>query len=138
MRPLTTSANASKFNIQDLVRSINQSLSQNNNYDAFICGLTPAQWDIIASYMQPFSLANGQVLMEQGAVDRTLYFVENGTLSVHFEDPDGSMKLAMINPGSVVGEGAFFLAPAAQCDRRGNRRQLQALVSYPDSIHRTC
>ncbi len=108
MRPLTTSANASKFNIQDLVRSINQSLSQNNNYDAFICGLTPAQWDIIASYMQPFSLANGQVLMEQGAVDRTLYFVENGTLSVHFEDPDGSMKLAMINPGSVVGEGAFF------------------------------
>jgi CRP/FNR family cyclic AMP-dependent transcriptional regulator len=95
---------SSKFNIQDLI----QAVSRNNVYDAFNVNLTPQQWEVVAAYMQPFTLAAGQVLIDQGSPDRTLYLIESGSLSVHVEDEDGNMKLALINPGSVVGEGAFF------------------------------
>ncbi|MBU1358712.1 MAG: cyclic nucleotide-binding domain-containing protein, partial [Gammaproteobacteria bacterium] len=57
---------------------------------------------------QRFELAAGQVLIDQGANDRTVFFVESGALSVHVIGEKGEMRLAILNPGSVVGEGAFF------------------------------
>jgi CRP/FNR family cyclic AMP-dependent transcriptional regulator len=51
---------------------------------------------------------SGQVLMEQGALDRTLYFVESGTLSVHYEDEKARVRMALVGAGTVLGEGAFF------------------------------
>jgi CRP/FNR family cyclic AMP-dependent transcriptional regulator len=58
--------------------------------------------------MQSSTLAPGQVLITQGAEDRTLYFVESGMLTVHFEDATGKIRLAAVGAGSVVGEGGFF------------------------------
>lgn len=90
--------------IQNLCRAI----AQNTSYDAFAPALNPQQWETLASYLQPFDLAAGQVLIDQGATDRTLFFIESGALSVHLIGDKGQMKLAILNPGSVVGEGAFF------------------------------
>jgi CRP-like cAMP-binding protein len=50
----------------------------------------------------------GQVLIEQHAQDRTLYLIESGGLSVHYEDDKGRVRMAIVGPGSAVGEGAFF------------------------------
>jgi CRP-like cAMP-binding protein len=50
----------------------------------------------------------GQVLIEQNAVDRTLYVIEAGGLTVHYEDAKKRLRLAIVGPGSAVGEGAFF------------------------------
>ena len=36
--------------------------------------------------MQPFAMRQGQVLIERKALDRTLYLVESGGLTVHYED----------------------------------------------------
>ena len=58
--------------------------------------------------MQASSLAPGQILISQGSDDRTLYFVESGMLTVHFEEASGKIRLAAIGAGSVVGEGGFF------------------------------
>jgi hypothetical protein len=33
--------------------------------------------------------------------------VESGTLSVHYQDEKERLRLAVVGPGSVVGEGAF-------------------------------
>ena len=93
-----------KFDIQALIKVIKQSESP----DAFVPHLTPQQWDLLAGYLQPFALTTGQKLIEQGAMDRTLYLVESGTLSVHYEDDKGRVRLAMVEAGSAVGEGAFF------------------------------
>ena len=93
-----------KFNVQDLVRAV----GMDNAYDTLNLTLTTAQWEIFGGYLQPFALAQGQMLIEQGAQDRTLYFIESGTLSVHYEDEDGRMSLALVGAGSVIGEGAFF------------------------------
>ena len=96
--------NPIKFDVQGLVRAI----AENESGDSFCPALNAAQWDILGSYMQPFALTKGQVLIEQNALDRTLYLIEEGTVTVHFEDEKGRVRLAIVGPGSVVGEGAFF------------------------------
>jgi CRP-like cAMP-binding protein len=40
--------------------------------------------------------------------DRTVYFVEAGTLTVHYEDSKERVRIAVVGAGSVLGEGAFF------------------------------
>jgi CRP-like cAMP-binding protein len=90
--------------IQDLCRAI----TQNTSYDAFAPAFNPQQWEMLGNYLQCFDLAAGQVLIDQGAHDRSLFFIESGALSVHVIGEGGKMRLAILNPGSVVGEGAFF------------------------------
>jgi CRP/FNR family cyclic AMP-dependent transcriptional regulator len=70
--------------------------------------LTREQWDVLAGYLHPQSLAPGQIVVAQGATDRTVYFVESGLLSVHRQDAGKRIHLAMVEAGSVAGEGAFF------------------------------
>jgi CRP/FNR family transcriptional regulator, cyclic AMP receptor protein len=93
-----------RFDVQGLVRAI----AQNQSNDSFSPTLTPAQWELLGTYMQPFALMQGQVLIEQNAQDRAVYLIESGTLTVHYEDEKGRLRLAMVGAGSAVGEGAFF------------------------------
>jgi CRP/FNR family cyclic AMP-dependent transcriptional regulator len=93
-----------RFDIQGLANAIAHSHAS----DALRCQFTQQQWDILAGYMQPFAMQQGQVLIEQGSNDQTLYFIESGTLSVHYEDDKGRVRLALVAAGTVVGEGAFF------------------------------
>jgi CRP/FNR family cyclic AMP-dependent transcriptional regulator len=93
-----------KFDIQGLV----QAIGHNHSLDSFAPNLNATQWELLGSYMQPFALAPSQVLIEQNALDRTLYLVETGGLTVHYEDDKGRVRLAVVGPGSAVGEGAFF------------------------------
>jgi CRP/FNR family cyclic AMP-dependent transcriptional regulator len=86
------------FDIQDLVQAIAAA-----TVDDPLLQLTPAQWDRLTPYLQPIALAAGQLLFKQGAADRTLYFVESGSVSVHCEE-----RLARVGAGSAVGEGSFF------------------------------
>lgn len=93
-----------RFDIQGLA----QAVAHCHASDALNCKFSAADWEILAAYMQPFALGSGQKLIEQGAVDRTLYFVESGTLSVHYEDDKSRIRMALVSSGGVVGEGAFF------------------------------
>lgn len=90
------------------IRGLTEAIANCKASDALRCQFSQPNWDILASYMQPFSLNSGQVLIEQGALDRTLYFIESGTLSVHYEDGKSSIHMALVGPGTVLGEGAFF------------------------------
>lgn len=76
--------------------------------ESMINPLTKAQWEILTPYLAPTHLSASQVLFQQGGQERTLFFVESGSLSVHFEDEQQRIRLAIVGPGSVVGEGAFF------------------------------
>lgn len=93
-----------KFDVQGLV----QAVAHNHSNDSFKPNLTALQWELLGSYMQPFALMQGQVLIEQNALDRTLYLIESGSLTVHYEDSQSRVRLAIVGPGSGVGEGAFF------------------------------
>jgi CRP-like cAMP-binding protein len=92
------------FDIQGLVHAS----AHNQSLDAFHPALTPKNWELFGTYLQPFAIQQGQVLIEQNASDRTVYFVETGKLTVHYEDEKGRLRLASVEAGSAVGEGAFF------------------------------
>lgn len=66
------------------------------------------QWTALAPYLQSFDLPAGQVLFAEGSSDRSLYLVESGSLSVHYQDAKQRVRLAIVGSGSVVGEGSFF------------------------------
>ncbi len=91
-------------NIQGLLAAF----VQNHVEDALSKAVSPANWAALSTYMQCFTLAPGQVLITQGLMDRTLYFVEAGSLSVHVEDEAQRIRLAVVGAGSVLGEGGFF------------------------------
>ncbi len=95
---------ASRVNLQGLIDAIAQTTAE----DSMTNPLSPAQWDVLSSYLLPVVLPAGQVLFTQGAIDRTLYMVESGNLSVHYQDEKERLRLAIVGAGSVLGEGAFF------------------------------
>ena len=93
-----------RFDVQGLIHAT----AHNQTLDAFHPALTAKQWELLGTYLQPFAVKQGQVLIEQNASDRTVYFVETGTLTVHYQDDKGRLRLASVEAGSAVGEGAFF------------------------------
>ena len=105
-----------KFELQNLSAAI----ARNKDYDALPLALSATEWAPLSGYLQPFTLARDQVLIEQDAMDRTLYFVESGTLSVHREDRDGGMTLALVGAGSVLGEGSFFSSLSRKASAMGS------------------
>ena len=66
------------------------------------------RWSVLADYVHPVSIVRGQILMSQGANDRKLYFLESGDLQVDVKSDAGLVRVALLGPGSVVGEGSFF------------------------------
>jgi CRP/FNR family transcriptional regulator, cyclic AMP receptor protein len=90
------------------ILALAQSMRMSNALDAVPMTLTETQWRIFADYLQPVSLKQGQTLIEQGVKDRTVYFVESGSLTVHYEDERDRIRIAMVGAGSLLGEGAFF------------------------------
>ena len=95
---------APKVDLQGLIDAIAQASAD----DSMTNPLSAAQWEVLSAYLLPVVLPAGQVLFSQGTNDRTLFFVESGSLSVHFQDEKERLRLAIVGAGSVVGEGAFF------------------------------
>ena len=90
------------------IGGLSQAVAASTAYDRLQLALNPANWQFLADHLQPMAAPVGQVLIEQGATDRVVYLVEEGVLSAHLQDEQGRMRLAVINPGTMVGEGAFF------------------------------
>jgi CRP-like cAMP-binding protein len=101
------SANLQVSGKQD-IKGLVAACSSNQGEDAFSQSMTPAHWATLSPFLQYFTLGQGQILISQGALDRTLYFVESGSLSVHFQDADDRVRLAIVGAGAALGEGGFF------------------------------
>lgn len=66
------------------------------------------RWTVLAEYVRPLWISRSQVLIGQGASERKLYFLESGDLQVDIKSDAGLVRVALLGPGSVVGEGSFF------------------------------
>lgn len=66
------------------------------------------RWGVLAEYVTAAQLERGHLLIAQGDRDRTLYFLESGNLKVDMKSDAGLVHLAVLGPGTVVGEGGFF------------------------------
>ena len=114
-----------RFDVLDLARAMRASSA----LDAVPLNLVDAQWAVLGDYLQPVGLRQGQILIEQGVKDRTVYFVESGSLTVHFEDDKDRVRIAVVNAGSMLGEGAFFShLPRSASVHAGSQSRLWCLT----------
>ena len=90
------------------IKGLIEAVALNTADDSLGKIMTPLHWEAMLPFLLPFFLGQGQMLIAQGSLDQTLYFLESGSLSVHYEDEAGRVHLAILNAGSVVGEGGFF------------------------------
>ncbi len=91
--------------IDELVQAV-QSL---NAEDAFRPRLNLEQWRMLAPYLAQGDLRSGDLLVKQGDVDRTMYLLGLGSLQVYALGAlPGSNRIAILRPGSVVGEPGLF------------------------------
>lgn len=80
-----------------------------NAEDAFKARFTPDQWKTIAPYLSVQQVGAGTLLIKQGEADRVMYFLGQGSLHVFMTGgPPGSNRIAILRPGSVVGEPGLF------------------------------
>jgi len=91
--------------IDELVQAI-QTL---NADDAFRARLSAEQWRAVAPYLTRHEIRAGDLLIKQGDTDHTLYFLSQGSLQVFVTGgPPGSHRIAILRPGSAVGEPGLF------------------------------
>ena len=91
--------------LNDLVQAI-QTL---NADDAFRTRLTAEQWRTIAPYLTRHDIRSGDLLVKQGDSDHSRYFLAQGSVQVFVTGaPAGTSKLAILRPGSVIGEAGLF------------------------------
>jgi CRP/FNR family cyclic AMP-dependent transcriptional regulator len=91
----------------DLSRLV-AAVQANKSDDTLARFLQPDAWEVMAAYLSQEKVERGHILISQGALDRTLYFLESGVLRVHRGHSNSQLQLAVLGPGSVVGEGSFF------------------------------
>lgn len=90
---------------EELVRAV-QSL---NVDDAFRARLDAQQWRTLSSYLTQHEVPRGTELFREGEVDRSVYFLGQGSLQVFRRDaPPGTARVVMLRPGAVVGESGLF------------------------------
>ena len=86
-----------------------QAIQTLNAYDVFRARFSPDQWRVVGSYLMRRELKSGDVLIYQGDSDRTMFFVESGTLQVYVRGTaTQSARIALLRAGSIVGEPALF------------------------------
>ena len=100
--------NAPLLIAQSDIQGLAQAITGSTASDALRCQFSQPHWDILAAHMQAFSLSSGQALIERGSNDRSLYFIESGSLSAHYEDKKSRVRMALVGAGTVIGEGSFF------------------------------
>ncbi len=106
-----------------------QALQHADSPDSVKLTLGVAQWQVLAGYLQTFTMEEGQALIEQGSKDTTVYFIESGALNVYHTDANAQAHVAIIGPGSCVGEGAFFSRmPRNATVQAANRCKLWSLT----------
>lgn len=98
--------NDQRVDVSGLVRAIRK----NKSRDSLAPHFDELTWVGLSECMRPQVTEYRQLLITQGGKDRNLYFVESGMLRVYRSDRDARLQLAVLGPGSVVGEGTFFAA----------------------------
>lgn len=80
-----------------------------NTEDAFRARLNAEQWRTIGPYLTQHDIRAGDLVIKQGDSDRTMYFLGRGSMQVFVTGgPPGSNRIAILRPGSVVGEPSLF------------------------------
>jgi CRP/FNR family transcriptional regulator, cyclic AMP receptor protein len=111
-RPITSMVQLENPDAQRDISGLVTACRRNRGYDSRT--LTPATWRVLAEALVPEVNDDRASVIREGDNDRSLYFLESGLLRVYCSDNGSRLQLAVIVPGSVVGEGGFFAPKLAR------------------------
>jgi CRP/FNR family transcriptional regulator, cyclic AMP receptor protein len=86
------------------VRQLVDAIAALDAKDALQCRLGFEGWKLLAPYLSVNFLQPGTILIREGDNDRTLFILAEGELKVQAR----GHEIALLQAGTVVGEGAFF------------------------------
>jgi CRP-like cAMP-binding protein len=79
--------------------------------EAFRPRLDAMQWRTFCGYLMAQPVRSGAIVIRQGEVDRTAYFLGSGGLQVYIAGAEpGASRAVMLRPGAMVGEVGLFSA----------------------------
>jgi SulP family sulfate permease len=95
--------------LDDIAPEINS--AKVTSLDAFLRQILKSDADTadLLPYFERVEIAAGGTLIKEGASSDDMYFVESGRAAVIIAGSGGSLRLAQIAAGAIVGEVAFFL-----------------------------
>jgi CRP-like cAMP-binding protein len=82
--------------------------SSDSGVHTFLENLRPADWQRLIAGMERRRFEAGDVVMERGEVDRSLFLVASGTVEVIVGEGRRNRRVRELGPGSLLGEIAFF------------------------------
>lgn len=94
--------------------------------DALPCRLPLEDWQQIAPYLSMRFFQTGDVLIAHGDTDRVLFILAEGQLQVQL----AGHVIATLEPGTVVGEGAFFSGHSRSADVVASQSGLAWALSW--------
>ena len=83
-------------------------------------GVAPAKLKLLAFTSDRVTYAPGQLLFRQGDVGDAAYVVLSGKAEVMVDSPSGQIKVAEVDPNSIVGEIAILCDVARTATVRAN------------------
>ncbi len=101
------------MDIQNLITAIASHTAE----DAFKPRFNFEQWRLVQAFMSHHEVRAGDLLAKQDDLDRTVFLVEEGSLQVYrantgtvaaSADGEGRTRIAIVRPGSIIGEGGLF------------------------------
>jgi CRP/FNR family transcriptional regulator, cyclic AMP receptor protein len=99
----------SLIEVQMNVEELPQIVQTLKSEDAFRVRLNHEQWRALFPYLSRHEIRSGDLLIKQGDPERTVYFLAQGSLQVFVSGGvPGSTRIAILQPGSVVGEPGLF------------------------------
>ena len=90
------------------IQALYDAVQSLNAPDAFKPRWGHDQWRIFEAFLTRHEVRGGDLLVKQGEHDRTMYLLESGTMQVYLQPARPGAKLAILRPGSVVGEAGLF------------------------------
>ncbi|MBK6850842.1 MAG: cyclic nucleotide-binding domain-containing protein [Burkholderiales bacterium] len=82
-----------------------------NSDDAFRPRLDATQWRTFGGYLTPLQVTAGTIVIRQGEVDRSAYFLGQGSMQVYLDGAEpGTSRAVMLRPGALLGEVGLFSA----------------------------
>lgn len=70
--------------------------------------LTTEEFSALYHYLKHMSLPNDQLIVRQGADQKSLYFINSGTIKVFYNNHGAETLIKTVSAGTVLGAGPFF------------------------------
>lgn len=96
------------MNASSLLAGLIEAFQHPIDPEAAKIAFTPEQWRLLEGFLTPFPLRESQLIYPRGNEDKSLFLLESGRVTIHYENSEGKVRLCLVSPGNLFGEASFL------------------------------